>query len=167
MKTENLKVEVLHKLKILQDKLTDEEKSAFHFKSLSNFIHHIFNKQDHSIQNTNLKRINLKRNQLFILSYLNDILTSKVSIEDSEMLFKERISPIGAYMSKNFRFIFAGGRIKYLYLLSNISIGIIIDAVLSVVFQRLFLGASLFFFLFSIFRILLKHRNLRIYGPNY
>lgn len=167
MKTENLKVEVLHKFKILQDKLTDEEKFAFHFKSLSNFIHHIFNKQDPSIQNTNLKRINLNRNQLFILSYLNDILNSKVSIEDSEILFNERIRPIGAYMSENFRFILAGGKIKYLYLLSNISIGIIIDVVLSILFQKLFLGAVLLFFLYSIFRVLLKQRNLRIYGPNY
>lgn len=167
MKTENLKVEVLHKFKILQDKLTDEEKFAFHFKSLSNFIHHIFNNQDFSIQNTNLKRINLNRNQLMILSYLNDILNSKASIEDSEILFKERISPIGAYMSENFRFILAGGRIKYLYLLSNISIGVIIDVVLSILFHKLFFGALLFFFLYSIFRVLLKQRNLRIYGPNY
>jgi len=94
-------------------------------------------------------------------------LTSEVSIKDSEMLYKEHINSIGAFMSEYFGFVLVGGKTKYFYLLSNIAIGIVLDLLISFILQKFLLIFSIFFLLYSIIRIVIKQKNKKIYGPNY
>lgn len=167
MEAERLKKEILNKYQILQIKLTDEEKTAFHFKSLSNFIYHVFKNQSPNSQKSKLREVNLFRNMMFISEYLNLILTSEVSVEDSEMLFKEHIGPIGDFMSEYYGFIFAGGKTGFFYVFTNIAIGLVVDIALSFIFNRVIWVFTASLFVLSILRIVLKQRDKKIYGPNY
>lgn len=167
MKVESLKNEILNKYQVLQSKLTNEEKIAVHFKSLGNFIYHIFSVDYLSTQPSKLKEINLYEAQKQVLAYIDLILASEVSVEDSEILFKKYINVIGTYMSKNFGFIFAGGKIRYFFVFTNIVVGLAVDLVISFVFDEVIWVFTAFFVIYAVFKIAVKQKNKKIYGPNY
>ena len=168
MDYQNLENVVNEKLSLLEQSLTPQEKQDFHINSIKNFVIHIFKKEPNSkINSSQLKKINLKRNQELILEYLDLIIDKKVSSEDSVSLFKNYIEKIGEFMNRNFGFSFAGGKLKYLRFLIYATFGAVIDLLIWFFTNNLSYYFTVAVLLFSIIRTYNKFKNNKLYGPNF
>lgn len=167
MKHIDLEEEIKTKFSQLEKDLTQKEKNDFHFKSLQNFILHIFKDDESNNKKSKLREINLKRNKSLILEYLNLIINKKVSEADSTFLFKNYIKIIGEFMNRNFGFSFAGGKIKYFLFLIYATVGAIFDVLFWFLFDHPIYIFTLLFLIYSIVRTYIKFRNNKLYGPNF
>ena len=164
----NLENDVKEKVSFLERKLTSKEKEDFHFESIKNFVTHIFKKEPTSkIENSQLQKINLRRNQELILEYLDLVIDKKVSSDDSTFLFKSYIKKIGEFINANFGFSFAGGKLKYLRFLIYATFGALIDASIWIFSNNTTYYFTIMFLLYSIIRTYIKFKNNKLYGPNF
>lgn len=169
LESTDLENQIRNKLSKLDANLSMEQKSDYHFKSIHNFVHHIFKEGSDSISSgSQLKKINLKRNREMIQDYLDMILEGEVGKDDSTFLFKKYIKVIGEFMNRNYGFSFAGGKIKYFLFLIYATVGVVVDMIfwflLNISTNYIF---TLVFLVYSIVRTSIKYRKKKVYGPNF
>ena len=164
----DLETEINNKLDSLEATLSLDQKSSFHFKSVRNFVAHIFlPPKNNKILISKLYQVNVVRNQELINEYLDLIIDKRVSTEDSIYLFKKYIKEIGEFMNRNYGLSFAGGKIKYLIFLVYATIGLILDLVFWAVFDHTIYAFTIVLLAYILIKNFRQHKNGKVYGPNY
>lgn len=154
----------------LNKRLSTEEKKNFHFKSVENFIFHIFKEKSNKNSKKKIYEINLKRNKELLIKYLSLIESEGVNNLESKSLYKEYIEPVGEFMNRNYGFSFAGGIFLYFHFLIYITIGIFIDTIFWFILKEPILIIGFFtviLFTYSIIKIYIKAKKGKLYGPNF
>lgn len=162
-----LEGEIKTKFRLLNEKLTNDEKKAFHFKSIDNFIKHIFETKADKKNNKKLFKINLERNKSLILEYLIMIERGEASKIGSKTIYTKYIEPIGEFMNRNYGFSFSGGNFMYFHFLIYTSIGMVIDLIIWAIFNNLFYIFTILFLSYSIVKTHIKSIKGKLYGPNF
>lgn len=162
----NINDEILINYRHLECVLTPIEKNKTHWISIKNFIYHLIENQAYKKKsNTELQRIGEKRIKKQLLAYFTEVNNKNIM---SKNLYEDYIKPIGNFMIKYYNFSHTGGKIKFLTIITWSTLGISCDAFV----YSLSKGENFYFFtslfvLLCMIRIIIKHKQKRVFGFNY
>lgn len=162
---DNLDKEILELFNKLDTDLKDEEKKLIHFKSVSNFIHHlIFNQTDNPKKNEELQRLGEVRLKKKLFEYLNLVSNKKVNTKESSILYRKYIDEIGDFMVDYYGFSGEGGKLKLLTLLIVVILGAIMDFIIYLFNSKVqYTFIALFLSLYFV-RLFIKYKTKKLYG---
>lgn len=168
MKNNDLDKEILDLYNKLDKQLSDEQKNKIHFKSVSNFVYHlILNPKLNPKKNKKLQELGEKRIKKELLQYLKLDFDFDMTIKESIDFFQIYLGKTCDFMTNYYNFSSSGGKSKFITIISVLLLGFILDFLM-----YFFAGFSIPTFVFSfliifIIRTYLKHKQRRVYGPNY
>ncbi len=169
MKEEELDREILSLFYEIDKKLSEKQKLLIHFRSISNFVHHLVNNPCyHKKGNKKLQKLGEMRMKQKLLEYLK--LTKdfrKDYIKFPLNYYDNYISPIGRFMNEYYDFFTVGGKAKFIIALPVIFFGLVLDILMYLFFSFTIPTFVLSLLLIYIIRTFIKHKQRRVYGPNY
>ena len=170
MDSKHINRDLTYLYKEVEKKLTSEEKELIHFKSVSNFIYYLIDKQEYNKnRNIKLQELGEIRMKKKIIKYLNLVINKQpAGKKESSILYDDYIYKIGDFMMQYYNFSGSGGNIKLMNILIVLTIGIVLDFFAYLFFKvtmlTLFTPALL---LIAVIRMYIKHKGRRTYGVFY
>ncbi len=150
------------------DSLGLDEKKMIHYKSVSNIIYHLINKQKiNSKKNSKLQELGEKRMKDLLIEFLKSVKEkAPTNTQDSLDVYKKYIVPIGNFMGRYYSFSNFAGKSIVTYFFLIITIAAILGFVSILIFKSRLIYVTLFslIILYSTIKILFKYRTKRIYG---
>lgn len=143
-------------------KLSDEKKQFYHVKSVQNITKHLL---ENKPERKNVKRISIIRKKELLIEYLS-IIFSKGDDHSSKFYYDNYVSKLGRFMNSYYGFANCGGKIIVMFLGIYILIGVLLDVLSYLFFDKVFFFWLLFLIL-GLSRALIKNYQKKTYGPNY
>ena len=168
MTHENANSEIIEIFERVESKYSDSDKHLIHFKSISNFIHHlIYNRKDNPKKNIKLQVLGEARIKKKLIEYLSIVLNENINRDKSFQLYDEYIIPIGNFMMEYYRFSGTGGKTKLVHLVIAILVGLPFDFLFSIVLSKVTVVFIPLFLLIAIIRMFVKAKERKIFGVFY
>ena len=138
-----------------------------HFNSIQNFINFLLIDNDDSYNKSNIKRLGKVRKKELLLEYLNKIENEEnITEEESNILFRKYVYPIGLFMSSYFGFSFIDIGTILMKIMIFVIPAIIIDFLILELADRFYFISILVVLLFGI-RYVLKYTKGKVFGFKY